>query len=191
MHEFRPRCASHRDSPFSIQDEMSFDCLSRRDPPFYTQDKMSFDAKDASSKWPIAKPSINQAHDPKVKNPIPPMMAESSPFPFVSILPVDEGGFSPSQRPAADIITQFMKDHPDQLIPSNLITEPLIEIQGRDGWCLIGGCRITRRKQRLDPANDRMGPWMRRDHLLYHVREKHFHSKPFECGHWCAFNLTH
>lgn len=149
---------------------------------------MSMDAKDENSlNSPNANLLIKQTQDPKAKSPIPPWAPDSSPFPPLSLLPVRS-----SQHSAVDAIIQFMKDHPDQQIPSNLITEPLVETQGERGHCLIGGCGIARRRQKLDPAydpNEKTGVWLRLNHLWDHVRDRHFHNKPFICDQWCAPSL--
>jgi hypothetical protein len=149
---------------------------------------MVMDAKDGSS-FRSPNPFIKPAQDPKPKSPFPVWAPESSPFTSVHRLAIDDSGFRTAQQPAVDAITQFMKDHPNQQIPSHLINEPLVEIQSLRGWCLIGYCGVARRKQKIDPANNasertRLG--MRLDRLFDHVREWHFRNKRFKCDHWCA-----
>ncbi len=83
---------------------------------------------------------------------------------------VDMSQFQPHQIPAATQIIEHLAKTANAPIPAVLIVYPLVSSsEAGKGLCLIGDCHDEERRRRID-------------HLLYHVRDKHFSSRPFVCS---------
>ncbi|KAG8805817.1 hypothetical protein FRC17_005318 [Serendipita sp. 399] len=84
--------------------------------------------------------------------------------------PVSLEEFTSAQRPAAEAILAYKREHPDTAIPTTYFTSALVEVKDGKGRCLVGPCALE---------------WSttlkRVDHLYEHVRDRHFGCKPHKC----------
>ena len=91
--------------------------------------------------------------------------------------------FAPRQRAAAQAVYDYMKEHPETLVPASLITGVFVEAQDGRGCCLVGECAQNRAIQRANPHYEEHNDVNKKriDHLYNHVRDKHFRNRPFPC----------
>ncbi|KAG8816147.1 hypothetical protein FRC17_000416 [Serendipita sp. 399] len=84
--------------------------------------------------------------------------------------PVSLEEFTSAQRPAAEAILAYQREHPDTAIPTTYFTSALVEIKDGKGRCLVGSCAL-----------EQLTTLKRVDHLYEHVRDRHFGCKPHKC----------